>query len=195
MWVKSLSRLALRGRRLTRFRCLRRVELDRLLDVVSRAIRPRLASGEDRRDRLGVSWRRCPGRSSRFHAVVAVQASCWPWCWGLAPSGGGSGLPRSVSALGCARGRAAAAPACQIVCGLQGGPPNCGVCRDIIAALDGPGIQWGGLGVEVPAAGEDLAGDRGLAGSDLPCRRVGVETMTTDCSATPPAARMPQPTA
>jgi hypothetical protein len=68
-------------------------------------------------------------------------------------------------------------------------------CRDIIAALDGPGIQWGGLGVDVPAAGQDLAGDRGLAGSDLPCRRFGVETMATDCSATPPAARMPQPTA
>src|SRR4051794_33740592 len=71
----------------------------------------------------------------------------------------GSGLLRSLSALGGARGRVAAVPASQIVCGPSGGQTNGGACRDRIGRAGGAGLERLLQREDVPGGDEDLASD------------------------------------
>src|SRR3954452_10540040 len=85
----------------------------------------------------------------------------------------GSGLLRSLSALGGARGRVAAVPASQIVCGPSGGQTNGGACRDRIGRAGGAGLERLLQREDVPGGDEDLASDGGLGGGGLAVALLG----------------------
>jgi hypothetical protein len=88
-------------------------------------------------------------------------------------------LLSSLSALGGARGRIAAARASQIIWGPSGGQTNGGACRDRIGGARGARLERLVEREDVPGGDQDLARDGGLGrvGLAVAALDVGVEAV------------------